>query len=286
MDRRHRRPRPRRRTRSGPRCAGSRPRAPPRNRGVRIVTATATGVCPGPAARISIGSSPTSVSGRSTMVDPRTARTWAPDTWRRAGWTASEGSSGAGTPAVYAAAAMTEPILSPDALQFLAAARRATLATIDDLGRPGSCRSASSCRRIGATEVPVDPYGPRREAEAGRRSVASARVHDISLRPTVSLLVDRWSEDWTDLAWLRVHGDAILLEPADRLALDEADGRDRGTPRQVPAVRDARPGRPAAHPDRGDECHLVDRPRRLISGAGSAPTPVGRRQWAEAIAWW
>jgi hypothetical protein len=31
----------------------------------------------------------------------------------------------------------------------------------------------------------------------------------------VSVLVERWDEDWTRLAWLRVHGSATLLEPAD-----------------------------------------------------------------------
>ena len=102
--------------------------------GVRIVTATGTGAWPGPAARISIGSSPASVSGRSWTVDPRTARTWAPETWRSGRVAASEGSSG--TPAVYAAAAMTEPILTPEMWRFLAETRRATLATIDDAGRP------------------------------------------------------------------------------------------------------------------------------------------------------
>ncbi len=42
--------------------------------GVRIVIATATGSCPGPAARISIGSSPTRVSSRSSTCVPRIAR--------------------------------------------------------------------------------------------------------------------------------------------------------------------------------------------------------------------
>lgn len=40
-----------------------------------------------------------------------------------------------------------------------------------------------------------------------------ARVRDIRARPRVSVLVDRWSEDWADLAWLRLDGSAELLEP-------------------------------------------------------------------------
>lgn len=41
-----------------------------------------------------------------------------------------------------------------------------------------------------------------------------ARVRDILARPEVSLLVDRWDEDWTKLAWLRLAGTASILEPA------------------------------------------------------------------------
>ena len=40
-----------------------------------------------------------------------------------------------------------------------------------------------------------------------------ARVRDILARPEVSLLVDRWDEDWTRLAWLRLSGTATLIEP-------------------------------------------------------------------------
>ena len=39
-----------------------------------------------------------------------------------------------------------------------------------------------------------------------------ARVRDILVRPDVSVLVQRWSEDWDELAWLRIRGTAQLLE--------------------------------------------------------------------------
>jgi PPOX class probable F420-dependent enzyme len=116
---------------------------------------------------------------------------------------------------------MTEPILSPVELQLLTATRRATLATIDDLGRPRLvpiCFVVSEDRATEAAVIhtPLDEK-PKQVDDPWRL----ARVHDISLRPAVSILVDRWSEDWTELAWLRVHGDAVLLEPGDRFALDE-----------------------------------------------------------------
>ena len=44
---------------------------------------------------------------------------------------------------------------------------------------------------------------------------ALARVRDLLVRPGVSVLVDRWSDDWTALAWLRVDGRARLMEPGD-----------------------------------------------------------------------
>ena len=47
------------------------------------------------------------------------------------------------------------------------------------------------------------------------------RVADLTAWPAVSLLVDRWSEDWSKLAWLRLHGTATLLEPDEPPALPE-----------------------------------------------------------------
>ena len=40
-----------------------------------------------------------------------------------------------------------------------------------------------------------------------------ARVRDIVERPAVSVLVDRWDEDWSRLGWQRLDGRAKLLEP-------------------------------------------------------------------------
>jgi PPOX class probable F420-dependent enzyme len=57
-------------------------------------------------------------------------------------------------------------------------------------------------------------WSPLDEKPKAVRDVRSlARVRDILERPSVSVLVDRWSEDWSELAWLRVHGRASLVEP-------------------------------------------------------------------------
>jgi PPOX class probable F420-dependent enzyme len=40
-----------------------------------------------------------------------------------------------------------------------------------------------------------------------------ARVRDLLILPEVTLLVEHWEEDWTQLAWARMYGTAELLEP-------------------------------------------------------------------------
>lgn len=40
-----------------------------------------------------------------------------------------------------------------------------------------------------------------------------ARVRDIEARADVALLFERWSEDWSELAWVRLSGCAALTEP-------------------------------------------------------------------------
>ena len=46
-----------------------------------------------------------------------------------------------------------------------------------------------------------------------------ARVRDILERPRVSLLVDRWSEDWAELAWVRIEGRATVV-PSTPIVVD------------------------------------------------------------------
>jgi PPOX class probable F420-dependent enzyme len=108
---------------------------------------------------------------------------------------------------------MTEPILTPDTWRFLAETRRATLATIDDAGRPRLvpiCFVLSEDPATGAPTLhtPLDEK-PKRTTDP----LALARARDIMARPAVTILVDRWSEDWTELAWLRGNGEGNLLRP-------------------------------------------------------------------------
>ena len=106
----------------------------------------------------------------------------------------------------------TEPILTPTELGFLRTARTAVLATIDDGGAP---RLVPICFIV--TETPTlaiySPLDDKPKRVADPRDLG--RVRDIFERPEVALLVDRWSEDWRRLGWLRVRGLADLVEPDD-----------------------------------------------------------------------
>ncbi len=103
-------------------------------------------------------------------------------------------------------------------LAFLIAARRAILATIDPKGRP---RLVPVCFVVDAADPArvrlLTALDDKPKAIDDKRALA--RVSDIHERPDVTLLVERWDEDWSRLGWLRLHGRATLLEP-DEVASD------------------------------------------------------------------
>ncbi len=121
-------------------------------------------------------------------------------------------------------------ILSPAERGLLADARRATLGTIDPDGRP---RLVPVCFVV-VDDVLWTPLDEKPKAVADPHALA--RVRDIEDRPEVTLLVDRWSEDWTDLAWLRLGGRAALVEPPPPPAiLDALLGGTRSTRTMISA---------------------------------------------------
>jgi PPOX class probable F420-dependent enzyme len=92
-------------------------------------------------------------------------------------------------------------------LELLASARTATLATVAPDGQP---RLVPVCFALhdGRLWIALDEK-PKRGPDP--RSLA--RVRDVLVRPGVAVLVERWSEDWSELAWLRLIGRASLVEP-------------------------------------------------------------------------
>ena len=105
-------------------------------------------------------------------------------------------------------------MLESEQRQFIEERRTATLATISRGSQP---RLVPICFVL-ADPDPADPravlYSPLDEKPKRGADVRElARVRDITARPEVTLLFDRWSEDWSRLAWLRARGAASLVEP-------------------------------------------------------------------------
>ena len=120
-------------------------------------------------------------------------------------------------------------LLEPADRELLARARRAVLGTIGPTGRP---RLVPVCYWL--AEEPDKAGRPLVYTPLDEKPKASldpstlARVRDIQVRPAVSLLLDRWDEDWSRLAWLRLDGEAALVESrAGEAAAARAGLRDR-----------------------------------------------------------
>ncbi|CAN5597076.1 hypothetical protein BH23CHL8_BH23CHL8_22440 [soil metagenome] len=106
------------------------------------------------------------------------------------------------------------------ARQFVGERRTATLGTLAPDGRP---RLVPICFVLAVTDDAVLLYSPLDEKPKRSSDVRQlARVRDILARPHVTLLFERWSEDWAHLGWVRVHGTASLLEPSSE-PLEHAD---------------------------------------------------------------
>ncbi|HEV8403664.1 MAG TPA: TIGR03668 family PPOX class F420-dependent oxidoreductase [Candidatus Limnocylindrales bacterium] len=102
-----------------------------------------------------------------------------------------------------------EPVLTGTQRAVIDSARRAVLATIGRAGRPRLvpiCFSLDPDRPVLYTPVDEKP-------KLSDDPLALARVRDIGADPRVTVLVDRWDEDWTRLGWLRGEGTAEIVLP-------------------------------------------------------------------------
>ena len=112
--------------------------------------------------------------------------------------------------------------LTPAEQHLLDAARQAVLATIDPAGRPRLVPICYVTLEVAVGIVGTTLYTP---LDAKPKRVADphrlARVRDIVARPEVSVLVDHWDEDWSRLGWVRLDGQAELLEPDSETARAE-----------------------------------------------------------------
>jgi PPOX class probable F420-dependent enzyme len=106
---------------------------------------------------------------------------------------------------------------------FFASERRAVLATTSPDGRP---RLVPVCYWL-APEMDArgralvyTPIDEKAKQSTDPRNLA--RVRDILVLPEVTLLVDRWDEDWSRLAWVRAYGTGEMLEPQPQEVAEHA----------------------------------------------------------------
>jgi PPOX class probable F420-dependent enzyme len=110
--------------------------------------------------------------------------------------------------------------LTEDQRDLLRRSRRAVLGTTSPSGRPRLVPVAFAVMGASPDLIVYSALDEKPKTVVDPRDLA--RVRDITARPQVSLLVDEWHEDWTRLAWLRLDGEARLLEPDPAVAGEHA----------------------------------------------------------------
>lgn len=166
---------------------------------------------------------------------------------------------------------------------FLEAARTATLATVGPTGRP---RLVPICFAPGPDAGrPTVIYSPLDDKpKTGEDPHDLARVRDLLARPRATLLVNRWSEDWSRLAWLRLDVVGALIDPEPPTAGEHAAA--------VAALRARYPQYAAHRLERrpilrftvervvgwGDLSDPGTGPERAGAGSGSSSSPGGSRR--------
>jgi PPOX class probable F420-dependent enzyme len=88
-------------------------------------------------------------------------------------------------------------------LELIAEARRGVLATI---ARDGRAQLVPVCYAFegGRFGIAID--------EKPKLGTELARTRNIARDPRVSLLIDRYADDWMQLAWVRIDGSATVFE--------------------------------------------------------------------------
>jgi PPOX class probable F420-dependent enzyme len=96
--------------------------------------------------------------------------------------------------------------LTPDLVAIVRDARVARLATVDERGQPHIV-PVCFVYRSGAVYSVLDAKPKRVPATQLRR------VRNLLANPKVQLLIDRYDEDWSRLAYIQLRGYAGLLHP-------------------------------------------------------------------------
>ena len=113
---------------------------------------------------------------------------------------------------------------------LVAAERVARLATVDPDGRPHVVPIVFAL--VGETLYSAVDEKPK-------SSRTLRRIENARARPDVTVLVDRYDEDWTQLWWVRIRGRARVLDEGD-----EAAAALEALTAKYPRYRDEPPGLP------------------------------------------
>jgi PPOX class probable F420-dependent enzyme len=99
-------------------------------------------------------------------------------------------------------------------MEFINAHRVARLATADAVGRPAVipiCYVFDGTSFYSAIDLKPKRPGPKE----------LQRIRNIRVNPNVALVIDDYSENWSELAYVLVHGAAKILEPNESIPEQE-----------------------------------------------------------------
>ena len=100
----------------------------------------------------------------------------------------------------------------PSELAFVREARVGHLATVDPAGHPVVVPVCFTTLDLDGDPAIVTVLDEKPKRVADRDL---ARVRNIAAHPHVALVVDHYDEDWTQLAFVQIHGEATLIDPGE-----------------------------------------------------------------------
>lgn len=111
---------------------------------------------------------------------------------------------------------MTSSPLRPHEVEFIREMRVARLATIGASGTPSL---VPICFALVGTESPaIVSVLDEKPKHAPDEDLT--RVRNIRRDPRVSVIVDRYDEDWSKLAFVQIRGNARIIQPGESIHTD------------------------------------------------------------------
>lgn len=100
-------------------------------------------------------------------------------------------------------------MIDANVLEFMKSFKVARMATVDAENRPNVVPICFVCEEKGVIYSAIDSK-PKKVTDRNLK-----RVNNISINPSVSVVFDKYSEDWDQLGYVVVHGLAQLLLSGD-----------------------------------------------------------------------